>query len=187
MVYYRTICALLTLTLGFSSGFPLQVMAADMSAPIIVPTVQQPFDKDDESIRIGASVNDDQSLSEVVLHYRTLGSVSAFESVPMERQQTPSLFEVILKGEQLSAPGLEYYIEARDGAGNISQQPFPSSPTTVAIEKRVASEDSSKINWLWVGLGVLVVGALAGGGGGGSSSSGSDTSGNSLTVSTQTP
>ena len=146
-----------------------QSQAADFSAPLIV----LPLDKGTEDgvpFKVTARITDESGLESVMLYYRPAGSMEDFKALPMIPERAGDLYSVTLSSGLLSGAGIEYYIEARDRASNISQEPFPDKPRkirlaskegrpeTLAIES--GSRDSNTKKWIWVGLGVLVTGAL---------------------------
>ena len=150
--------------------FSSTVRSADFSAPLIVLPLDQPL-KGTGGYRISARVTDDAALEEVMLHYRTINSGEAFKTQAMVPERNDGFYSVVLPARQLQQPGIEYYIEARDHASNISQEPFPNQPRQVFYAASPASSDSGNTTpggrkWLWIGLGVLAAGAVLAAGNG---------------------
>ena len=135
-----------------------------------------------------ARVYDDVEVVDVTLYYRQ-SAVANFEQIPM-RPLLDSLGEYMIAIETSDSeyPGLQYYIEAVDSAGNVTSRGFSYAPIVLPLEKpRAAPETAAPVvtqapeptpqtgggsgfsgSGLLVGLGaLLLLGALAGGGGGG--------------------
>ncbi|MEM7256089.1 MAG: hypothetical protein AAF404_01750 [Pseudomonadota bacterium] len=129
-----------------------------------------------------ARVYDDVEVVEVTLYYRQ-SETANFQSIPM-RPLLDSLGEYMIAVEtSLSEyPGLQYYIEALDASGNVTNRGFsyapivlplkpPEAPPAETISEPVIAERSSSgfssSSILMGAAAVLLLGALAGGGGGG--------------------
>jgi hypothetical protein len=114
-------------------------------------------------IPVTATVIDNQYLKQVVLRFRLSGSSDEFFFIPMKKDAASQLYTTSIPANKVMAPGVEYFVEASDAEGNISQQPFPSHPHTVMIKNtRSVTTAHKKINWWWVLAGVVAVGAVAG-------------------------
>lgn len=155
-----------------------------------------------EPLAISATVTDNVGVESVLLFFRTRGR-NAYQRTPMRRIGTTNMYMVTLKG--VRTPGLEYYVQATDVAGNILLEGYdfapmfvavkdpavpaaeeapkapaaaaakpPPAKTTTASAAAKKKEESGAMKWVWIGLGVLAVGALASGGssGGGGDSDG---------------
>ncbi|VAX26454.1 hypothetical protein MNBD_NITROSPIRAE01-480 [hydrothermal vent metagenome] len=81
--------------------------------------------------RIEARVSDNIGVSEVILYYRKQGQ-EIYSSINMETIWRGEYMTQIPK-EDIEAPGIEYYIQARDHAGNTSQRAFPFSPLRIEV------------------------------------------------------
>ncbi len=88
-----------------------------------------------KSQRISAVVKDNQGVREVVLHFRTIGN-SSYEKILMVSSEEPGLFTVNIPAHLAKAPGIEYFIEARDNDENITYKGWPDEPIKLAIESR---------------------------------------------------
>ncbi|VAX33249.1 hypothetical protein MNBD_NITROSPIRAE01-847 [hydrothermal vent metagenome] len=111
----------------------------DIFAPLIR---HQPLEEALQSggaYKIEARVSDNIGVTEVILYYRTHGN-EPYSSINMESIWQGDYSAVIPK-EDIAEPGLEYYIQASDKAGNISQRAFPFSPLTIDV--LVAPKDKS--------------------------------------------
>ncbi len=141
---------------------------------------------------MSAKVTDDQGINHVVLHYRKSDdSAGSFSSLIMKQNPETSTYSASIPQADLSPPGLEYYVEAVDAMGNVSQDPFPSHPLVVTINPKDQPPKSTKTKWLWVLAGAVAAGAALASGSGGDSGGGNvDVAGDSnssLTVSAPLP
>ncbi len=195
------------------------VNAGDSTSPgedVVAPkVVHEPhkgeLTKSAEGQLFSAKVSDNVEVESVSLFYRTVGAKS-YKTVSMHRAEDGENYTVRLAPAVIHPPGIEYYIQAKDRAGNASLRGFSFSPLTVTIVAPVVSipsespvlstssqqqdpqqdKKSSSKKWWWIAGGVLaavLVAAAAGGGGGGSSDS-VDTSTDqqgSLTISAPSP
>ena len=137
-----------------------------------------------------ALVADNQQLKDVRLYYRFAGTQS-FSRVEMEVLSNTDYYTASIETSEGDDRDIEYYIQARDEAGNRVVKGFAfdplkrglipaRAPQTTATNPPVASEPEAGSGGfkVWqIVLGVLAVGALAaaagsGGGGGGGGSTG---------------
>ncbi len=140
----------------------------------------------------GATVVDNDDIESVTLYYRFSGE-KEFAQRSMREIATSSFYSVNVPTSNvpLGTDSIEYYLQAEDLSGNLVLKGFAFQPlvrffepvktivdTTPVIEPIAEPVESKGVNWLYVGLGVLAVGAIAaaasGGGGGGSSGSSDD-------------
>ena len=137
-----------------------------------------------------ATVVDDRELAEVLLFHRRAGE-EAFEKVPFERVGDSTVFLVTLPADANDRRAIEYYIQARDAAGNRVIRGYAFNPLqremgraeSVAGATSEAESGGFNRNWLWVGLGVLAVGAVVAM----SDSGGEDGSEDTFTVTIEPP
>jgi len=206
IAYKKAIVALLVFSLLMS--FTLVLRAGDLALPaedIAAPSVKheqfQQSISSAESQVISATIIDDVGVQAVTLYYRTIGTMT-YKQASMAQVSNSDLYSVILEPEELVSPGIEYYIKARDLAGNSLLRGLSFSPLSISVtEANNIGHDAAKLlqssenshtfdlidepkeesiwgnKWLWVGIGVAVVGAIAAGSGGSSSSTSSTTSG----------
>ena len=155
-----------------------------------------------------ARVSDDFEVESVTLYYRQ-SDAGEFTQISM-RALFDSLDEYMIAVEtrESAYEGLQYYIEARDSAGNVTNRGFESAPIILPLEpaavvadnrpvtEAVATQPSAQQSGgfnsrnILLGLGALVLlGALAGsgGGGGGGSSDGGNPDTVTLTIITDGP
>ncbi|NND89483.1 MAG: hypothetical protein HKN42_01365 [Granulosicoccus sp.] len=130
-----------------------------------------------------ATVVDNVDLQSVTLFYRYNGE-TAFTELEMKPLASSSSF-IASVDTSLANPGstaLEYYIRAEDFSGNVVLKGFSFQPLirTLAsadaatslpaepVAETAATDSPSRkgINWLYVALGVLVIGGIAAGAGG---------------------
>jgi len=131
-------------------------------------------------LTIDAIVTDNVHVAKVTLFYRTMGSAEY-----AEQAMVPTVgdrYAAVLDSAKVVDPGIEYYIQAADEAGNTALRGFSFSPLLVAVGaaspmKEIAKEEEAgavkpwykkPVVWAVVG-GVVAAAALAGGGGGGGS------------------
>lgn len=117
---------------------------------------------------------------------------SNYERMALQRIGQTDQYNVAI--DTVQSPGIEYYLQATDLAGNtllrgysfspliknVNATDFSTTTSTVAIlepRPKMETEKSSSKKWLWIGLGVLAVGAMVAGGGGGSDPEPSTTTG----------
>ena len=136
-----------------------------------------------------ATVVDDRKLNEVLLFYRFVGE-EAFISIPMNQVASSSVFSATVETDKDDPRSIEYYIQAKDAAGNRVVKGFAFSPLVRMVDGSdnvaaisggdraavVKVKPSNSKRLLYIGLGVLAVGAIAAAAGG-SSGSDDDTAG----------
>ncbi|NRB40307.1 MAG: hypothetical protein HRU20_17870 [Pseudomonadales bacterium] len=179
--------------------FSLSVYSDDLALPsddFIAPSVKhEPLKKSIDNTGshvISATVSDNIAVQSVTLFFRTEGS-EFYKRRLMKNTLSASLYTTTLTPEELKPPGIEYYIQAKDLAGNSVLKGFSFSPLKISIDARSGvinqvsdsnmqappetpmprdKKDEGSIwsnKWLWVGVGAVVLGAAAAGGGGGGS------------------
>ena len=180
----RVLVVIICQTLAYA---PL-IRAAQLSLPsgdLVAPEISQ--EKYIDTVKTGAdhqisvTVTDNVGVKQVTLYYRNIGT-EEYKRKSMDNIFNTDDYHTTLKSDQIKAPGVEYYIQAMDNAGNTLLHGYSFSPLSVKTTNGDAvavtsgdtaaileSEEESSNTWLWVGLGVLAVGlvaAAAGGGGG---------------------
>jgi len=128
------------------------------------------------SQKFSAIVTDNVGVKSVTLFYRTIGS-KQYQQKAMKKVGDTDEYLAILDADEMKAPGIEYYIQASDLAGNNLLHGYSFSPLIVNVSPAAAKpaeevsfapeENKETSKWVWIGLGVLAVAAAAGGGGGG--------------------
>ena len=175
----------------------LSLPANDMTAPEISHTPISNVVKEGSSQKIAATVTDDSGVKSVTLFYRDVGA-SHYERKLMQRALDSNEYSASIK---IPDNGVQYYIQAEDIQGNTVLNGYSFSPFTIRVAKAGAEtptgdnifagagkeESSSNMKWVWIGLGVLAVGALAGGGGGGGGGSSGKSGGSTVTVDAPVP
>jgi hypothetical protein len=179
------------------SSSPAKSTAPEISHGMIPGTLEA-----GSSVQIKVTVSDKEGIKSVTLFYRTKGT-KAYKRTAMYRIGDSDEYAVTLGKDDLVAPGVEYYIQALDLAGNTLEHGYANSPLALTVvpvapkaqsneivtQKTVAGSvlDDEKAGkkkhrtWLWIGLGALAVGAIAavasgGNNGGGTNSDRSGTS-----------
>jgi len=176
----------------------LALPSGDLIAPQIGHEPLKGSIKANSTQQIKATITDNVGIKVVTLFYRTIGS-GDYKRVQMNQVEGTNEFVAMLGFEVTVEPGIEYYIQAVDLAGNALLHGYSFSPLKIVIvpdgsvtttaqsataqapkqELLLGKEKTNK--WLWIGLSVLAVGviaAVAGGGeddGGGASSSVAET------------
>ncbi len=173
------------------------------SGDIVAPTISQSKYVDSvtsgSNHKVTVTVTDNIAVQQVMLYYRVIGTQN-YKSKLMPNIINTDNYQISIKADEIKSPGIEYYIQATDTAGNTLLHGYSFSPLSVktvgagadiAANKShipVPSEDESIFSnkWLWIGLGVLVVGAAVSGGGGGGDSGAAPT-GATLTINAVEP
>ena len=137
-----------------------------------------------EALQLQATITDNGAVKEVVLFYRKMGATE-YSKTNMNRTGS-DVYSATIPKEVVMEPGLEYYIQASDSAGNIVMRGIAFSPLVVTVAtilppapvatnglssttKPASSPHWYKKWWVWAIVGVVLVGAVAGGSGGGES------------------
>lgn len=176
------------------------VVAAQAKLDITPPTVQHEPDTNNAPSNVPylftAKVDDENGVGEVFVFYRTIGT-AVFSNVQMKEGEKSGVFMVELAASELKPPGIEYYIQAEDTAGNTILRGFIFEPLVLNVDEpgpvSVAKSNTTKSSgpladiasnkMVWLGLGALVLGAVALGGG----SSGGGDNGNTITIDAPLP
>ena len=155
--------------LAFPSG---DLIAPEIKSPPItekLPPGERPI--------INAIVTDNVGVHSVTIFYRDIGETN-FQRKEMALEAGTDNYSVTLPA--IIEPGVEYYIQATDQAGNTLLHGHTFSPLTVNTPAGAFAQpdketvfDSNKVvadkpekgisKWVWIGLGVLAVAALASG------------------------
>ena len=131
---------------------------------------------------------DDSGIEHVTLYYRVIGT-NEFKQLEMVKIGDRGIYSTIIPPEDVSAPGIEYYIESADTAGNTVLRGFDFDPLIIlvgsagfeetvteppvvetAAQPKEQKKKSGAMKWVLIGLGVAAVAGLGialGGGGGG--------------------
>jgi hypothetical protein len=196
--YLRLFIALL-LSIGFiytpilkaaQPSFPSgDLIAPEISHEVIPDTLEA-----GSSAQFKATVTDNTGVKSVTLFYRTKGE-EEYKRISMNRIGETDEFAVTLAKNDLAEPGVEYYIQAMDLAGNslmYGHSAFPlainvaapatpkaAAPKAVAkeavgttIREEPPAEKKKTKTWVWIGLGALAVGVIAAAASGGGDSGG---------------
>ena len=108
-------------------------VAADFSAPLVdLPKAKVTKD----SVTIKAIVDDDVGVASVFLFYRVLKTSGGYTKVILKpKQRRSKIYTYVLPQNITKKFGIEYYVEARDVVGNVTQEPFPNAPKIVTFRK----------------------------------------------------
>ena len=159
----------------------LSLPSGDLVAPEITQEKYIDTVKTGADHQITVTVTDNVGVKQVTLYYRIIGT-EEYKRKSMDNIVNTDDYHATIKSDQIKAPGVEYYVQAMDNAGNTLLHGYSFSPLSVKTTNGdaatvasgdtaaiLASEEESSNTWLWVGLGVLaavLVGVAAGGGGG---------------------
>jgi len=183
---YKTLVVFLCQALAF---MPV-IYAAQISLPsgdLVAPVITQPEYIDQvrpgQDHTVTVQVTDNTGVKLVVLYYRVIGTEN-YHRITMQKIANTDNYQAVIDAKKIKKPGIEYYIQAMDLAGNTLLHGYSFSPLSVKIageatriaessepvQTSAAEDDSIFSNkWFWIGIGVLALGAAAGGGGGSSS------------------
>ncbi|MCF6235722.1 MAG: hypothetical protein L3J70_05015 [Gammaproteobacteria bacterium] len=206
-IFRSSLILLLCQSLAFSPvvfAEQLALPSGDLIAPKIVFTpITKPINAD-EALELSATVTDNVAVQSVTLFYRTIGT-SDYERTALQREEQTDQYHTTIDAVQ--SPGIEYYLQATDLAGNTLLRGYSFSPLIVNVNTAVDSpttestasileaetkpeieiEKSSSKKWLWIGLGVLAVGAIASSGGGSDGDDPAPTTGTTITIGGSAP
>lgn len=120
----------------------LNTAFGDSLAPLITHT-KIGDTREGMSVAIQAVIIDNDDVVQAVVFFKT-ENMATFTSFPMRR--SGNVFEAVIPQEEIMAPSLSYYIEARDKAGNLaylpegrSSAPFKAS-VTPALKTEIPAE-----------------------------------------------
>ena len=133
-------------------------LASDQVAPSIThyPPPPQRRVGAGRKVDIAANVTDNRGIASVTLHYRSVGDLRYLSTAMIPRGGKSYLG--VIPAFIVTPVGVEYYIEARDEAGNVTLSASAADPYTI----RVAGERPwYKKWWVW-GIGAAVVGTSVG-------------------------
>jgi len=194
----------LVMLVAFTLAFSPMLRAAQLSLPsgdLVAPQITQEKYVDkvakNSDHKIQVKVRDNVGVKQVILYYRVIGTEN-YKTRTMQNAQGSDDYTAVISASEIRPPGIEYYIQAMDFAGNTLLHGYSFSPLSVKtvgaddVELATAGSGSAEKTteeslfsnkWVWVGLGVLLLGAAAGGGGGG----GGDEPTATLTINTAEP
>lgn len=134
---------------------------SDLTGPLIQHRTNIRSVPSGRRLTIEATITDNVAVKGASIFYRFMGTREYF-SRSMDSLGN-HLYSAIIPSQYVQEPGLEYYIEASDEAGNTTVfRGFEFSPLTIVV----ASESSSgkpwyKKWWVWTIVGGVIVSAAA--------------------------
>lgn len=198
------VCQSLVFTNILWAGEQLSLPSPDITAPEVS---HNPFTDpivSESDVTIQANVTDNVQVKSVTLFYRIIGEKN-YQQLNMKQIGWTDTYSVLI--ESVPTPGIEYFIQAEDTAGNTLLHGYSFSPLVVkaqpstqpseaqemavteaapeAVAPGEAKKKSSGMKWIWIGLGALAVGAIAAAAGGGGD--GGSTDQGTVVVSAPTP
>lgn len=146
--------------------FPLSLFAQeevlppnlDIAAPEIGDQPSAESVPSGNDLTLEVTVTDDVAVHEVSLFYRTLGG-QRYVRVPM-LLKGKDRYLFTLPGRMVQGPGIEYYLQASDKAGNTVTRGTPSFPREIQV---VAEPHPPQVRpwykrpWVWAIVGVVVL------------------------------
>jgi len=146
-MHVRFFTILIITVFSTSIIFTSVIFAADLSAPLIdLPRVKPPK-SNNTAITIKAIVDDDIAVGSVKLFYRIIGKNTGFSSIRLKpSKNNPKFYTTELPLEINETAGIEFYVEARDTANNITQEPFPTSPRKLYLQPQPPKKTKAASN-----------------------------------------
>lgn len=167
----KQLASLLTLLFFIFGTLHQSIGLAFISSPVIQLGPPGTLEKG-TNFTVKAKIQDDYGIEKVVLHYRIIGETE-YKTKEMALQNESGVYSVTLQPDNLTEPGIQYYVRAVSKTGATSAMPDLRQTTIEIVFAHLKGEPAvSKTKWLLIALGVLAVGALAAAGGGSESSSG---------------
>ncbi|MFC1526922.1 choice-of-anchor D domain-containing protein, partial [Candidatus Latescibacterota bacterium] len=127
----------------------------DATAPFLstTPVTDQALGRD---LRVEVEVSDVAPIDSVALHYRTGGS-DGFVLIPMAAE-TGDRFAATIAGADIGLRGLEYFLTARDPAGNVATFPAEGELNPVRVRSRFQDyvADTPLVAGIWLMISVPV-------------------------------
>src|SRR3990172_2490909 len=81
---------------------------------------------------IKATITDNVAIKEAALYYRPMGNAEYF-NLTMKKEEN-NVYSATIPADDVIEPGIEYYIQVSDKAGNMVLRGFSFSPLTVMVE-----------------------------------------------------
>ena len=155
------------------------------SGDLIAPKIEHselPEHTPGEPLTLSATVTDNRGLDSVILFFRTKGEPQ-YSRTKMTALSGTHIFSATLAAYEIDSPGLDYYIQATDLAGNTVLLGYSFSPLSINIKgangvltpegnqqlsQNIPAKEKTpllKNKWFWVAVAAVVVGAAAAGGG----------------------
>jgi len=156
----------------------LSLPSGDLVAPEITQEIYEQSVPPDSDHEIQVKVTDDVGIKQVTLYYRVIGKTE-YKRSTMQKVEKTDYYKVTVGADEIKPPGIEYYVQAVDLAGNSLLHGYSFSPLSVkidaaatqpdlagstlpaALEPKTDEEKKGVSKWVWIGLGALAVGALA--------------------------
>lgn len=159
----------------FLQAGQLSLPSGDLIAPKVTHEPITNLLKPGSSVAIKARVTDNVGVETVTLFYRVSGTKD-YQRAKMSRIANTDMFSVTLGKEKLAKPGLDYYIQAMDLAGNSLLHGYSFSPLSLSVGESemlaevpidvkgdkgsgTAGAEAKSKNWWWIALGVVAAGA----------------------------
>ena len=150
---------------------PVSLLDFDITAPTITHSPSEEKGTAGTVQTVVAEINDNQAVKSATLVYRN-SSADSYSSTDMSADATNTTWLATID-TIIGDTFVNYYIVAEDIDGNRVQKGSESNPITVQLQESqfvgtaVPAKKNNKTTWIAIGVGVLLVGALAASGGGG--------------------
>jgi len=185
------------LTLAAGDKGQLALPSGDLVAPEVIHEVSNEPLVPGQPYTVSVKATDNVGVKNVTLFYRVIGS-AVYKRVPFN-SEGDAKYSVVLPGTEVANPGIEYYVQTEDLAGNTLLTGYSFSPLIVKVQvadsgdmgaegfaamgagesfagdlnrNGSGAEPIWKNKWLWIGV-AAVVGGVALSAGNDNSGSGS--------------
>ena len=111
----------------------LSLPSGDLIAPVVTHEIAADKTTAGSSTQIKATVTDNVGVQSVTLFYRLIGEAN-YKRITMNRVEGSDIYMVTVGGSDIKEPGLEYYIQAMDLAGNTLLHGYSFSPLVMNVE-----------------------------------------------------
>ena len=134
---------MLAVVFNFSVVSPsLQAAGMDLDSPTIIAKGHEPSYINGKGYHIQVVVKDNRRVAKVVLHFREAGSSNKYVALPMVSMGR-GVYAAIIPASITARSGVEYFVEAKDQAGNVTQAPYPTKPVFLTkVDDRVGVAES---------------------------------------------
>ena len=90
-----------------------------------------------QALTVSTEASDNIAVSAVTLYYRVKDNGGAYIGVPMTYNATAKRYSATIPASAVTSAGVDYYIEARDAAGNTATAGSAAIPYVISAESKV--------------------------------------------------
>jgi len=209
IAFLSLLTMMLPLSVHAAGNAQLALPSGDLVAPEVVHEVGREPLVPGQPYTISVKATDNVGVKQVLLYYRSIGSGDDYKRVLLKNVE-PSKYTVTLPGAEIVNPGIEYYVQTEDLAGNTLLTGYSFSPLVVKSESTVSKGEAFasmsagasvaealnpagtdgansadpiwKNKWLWIGVAAVAGIALSSGGDSGNPGTKTDTNGVTITA-----